>query len=107
MSDGLAGDVAHLAAASGVGVEVDLDAVPIEGWSRDAADWSRALTGGEDYELLFAAAPAIEGLFGSFASAFPDLPVTRVGRVVEGEGARFLNTVGSPVDLRGGWDHFS
>ncbi len=107
VSDGLVGDVAHLAAASGVAIEVDIDAVPIEGWVRGSADGHRALTGGEDYELLFAAAPAIERALGSFAAAFPGLPVTCVGRVVEGEGVRFLNSVGSPVDLGGGWDHFS
>ncbi len=48
LSDGLAADLAHLAAASGVGVA--LDAVPVA----DGATAEEALAGGEDYELLVA-----------------------------------------------------
>ena len=108
LSDGLVGDVAHLAAASGVGIDVDLVAVPLEGSSGDTGEARlRALAGGEDYELLFAAAPSIEGLLGSFATTFSGLPVTRIGHVVQGEGVRFLDAAGSTIDLKGGWDHFA
>jgi thiamine-monophosphate kinase len=109
LSDGLAGDVRHLAAASGVGVDVDVDAVPVATWMEAGATFEprrRALTGGEDYELLFAANPSIEDTFEDLAAAFPDLPVTRVGRVVEGREVRFLDSDGSSIDPGGGWDHF-
>ena len=61
LSDGLADGVHQLAAASGVGAFIDADLVPV---SPAAADWFRqsgrdpvvaAITGGEDYELLFTA----------------------------------------------------
>ena len=109
VSDGLAGDVRHLAAASGVGVEVDVDAVPVEGWvgpGGSSAARRRALTGGEDYELLFAAPRSIEKVFAVLTSACADVSVTRVGRVVEGDEVRFLDSNGSAIDPGSGWDHF-
>ncbi|MDR2885250.1 MAG: thiamine-phosphate kinase [Rikenellaceae bacterium] len=52
LSDGLASDLAHVLRASGVGTEVDLDAIPTDYTLADA------LAGGEDYKLLFTAASA-------------------------------------------------
>jgi thiamine-monophosphate kinase len=59
VSDGLAGDLRHLAAAGGTGIEIDLERLPrpagvdaVCAWA--GAEWQElALTGGEDYELLF------------------------------------------------------
>lgn len=59
VSDGLAGDLRHLAAAGGTGVEIDLERLPrpagVDALCTSAgADWQElALAGGEDYELLF------------------------------------------------------
>jgi thiamine-monophosphate kinase len=110
VSDGLAGDVRHLAAASGVGIDIEVDAVPIDGWARAGGSTEarrRAFTGGEDYELLFAAPRSIEGTLEAFAAAFPGLPVTKVGQVVAGGEVRFLNNDGAPIHLGTGWDHFA
>ena len=63
LSDGLASDIRHLAARSGVGARIRRDALPVSAAARaagtalgvDPAEW--ALHGGEDYELLFTVAP--------------------------------------------------
>lgn len=61
LSDGLAGDLAHLASESGIGVRLDESALPVgralEAAARALGQNARtlALEGGEDYELLFAA----------------------------------------------------
>jgi thiamine-monophosphate kinase len=61
ISDGLLADLGHLAAASGVGATVHVEALPTEPGFADVAPRVRgdaaelALTGGEDYELLFTA----------------------------------------------------
>jgi thiamine-monophosphate kinase len=64
LSDGLSGDVRHICEQSRVGVEIDMDALPISSALRRYADRNKinsadiALQGGEDYELLFTVAPA-------------------------------------------------
>jgi thiamine-monophosphate kinase len=114
LSDGLAGDAGHLAAASGVRVTLDADAVPLAPAlagadlprGRDALDL--ALHGGEDYELLVAAAPGILApRVEEFVRRF-DLSLTRVGTVSPGRGVELVPAGGGParpVD-RGGFDHF-
>jgi thiamine-monophosphate kinase len=78
VSDGLVGDLRKLLDASGVGAEIDVDALPLshalrERFGTEATDF--ALTGGDDYELCFTAAPdAVAGTDG----------ITPIGRIVEG-----------------------
>lgn len=60
VSDGIASDLRHILKASGVGAEIDIDRIPISEALR-ASPWSAtelALSGGEDYCLLFTAAPS-------------------------------------------------
>jgi thiamine-monophosphate kinase len=62
ISDGLAADVAHICAESGVGAVLHAEAIPIADAARAMADdrspLEHALGDGEDFELVFAAAPA-------------------------------------------------
>lgn len=82
LSDGLAGDLPHIAAASGVGILVDRAAVPVHPAAADAVEL--ALSGGEEYELCVAAPPgALEPVVAAFEARF-DVPLTRIGEVVEG-----------------------
>jgi thiamine-monophosphate kinase len=112
VSDGLAGDAGHLAAASGVGIVLAESAVPVDPGARsvlgDAAALAAALHGGEDFELCFAARPGTVEAWLESATAPPAPPLTRVGRVVSGEGVRIEDADGvlRPAD-RGGFDHWS
>jgi thiamine-monophosphate kinase len=111
LSDGLAGDATHLAAASEVALEIDLDRLPLADGVKDALERSGedpvqfAAQGGEDYELL-ATLPA--SFTPDQASRFENevgLPLTRIGMVRSGHGA-VLTRLGRPVTLSG-FDHFS
>jgi thiamine-monophosphate kinase len=110
LSDGLAGDAGQLAAASGVGVELDEEAIPVHAEARralgDSAALSGALQGGEDYELLWTTPPALAVRLVSAASGAGFEP-TRVGRVDEGAGVRLRGRDGVVRPLRGAFDHFS
>ena len=104
VSDGLIADVGKMCVASGVGAVVDADRVPVSEELQRAFpdDWADlALTGGEDYELAFAA----PGETMARAQDALDTPVTVVGRIVDGEG---VEVVGAAVasTANGGWDHF-
>jgi thiamine-monophosphate kinase len=108
LSDGLGGDARHLAAASGVLVEIDLETLPIA--AGVAAEAERlgispgefAAESGEDYELLVALPSRFDG-----ADAFVQecgIGLTRIGTVGEGSRARFLSA-GKEIGLKG-FDHF-
>lgn len=79
LSDGLGADLPRLARASGVGFEIDEAALPrTRGCSVDDA-----LSGGEDYELLFAITPRDAApLRKAWRKKFPKLPLTRIGRII-------------------------
>jgi thiamine-monophosphate kinase len=53
LSDGLSTDLAHLCEESGLAAEIDAESLPVDA----RATLEQALHGGEDYELLFTAAP--------------------------------------------------
>lgn len=110
LSDGLAADAGHLAAASGALLLVDAEALPIApGVAAVAAAAERdplelAAAGGEDYELLAALPPA--ALSGAQeALARLGTPLTAIGKVeAAGEGrprAELRRRGGEAVPLRG------
>lgn len=112
VSDGLAQDLGHLCRASGLAAHLDLPAVPLSAPARalvaaDPALLPALATGGDDYELLFAADPARAPEIRALADRL-GMAVTRVGGFSAGEPAvTVLDGEGRPVSLpRSGWSHF-
>ena len=98
VSDGLARDAGHLAAAAGLAVEVDTSRVPCT----HGTGWQGALADGEDHELAFACA-------GPPPAAVGGVPVTVVGRfVAHAPGAPLVVAIDGarriPAD-DAGWEH--
>jgi thiamine-monophosphate kinase len=111
VSDGLVQDLGHLARAAGCGAAVEAARVPLSDPARaalaaDPALLSRILGGGDDYELLFAAAPGDADRVLAAGRA-TQTPVSRIGSFVDGTEVIVLDTAGAPIPLpRRGWSHF-
>lgn len=109
VSDGLLIDAERLAAASGVGLAIDLAAIPLSAAAKpltiNDADRIALATAGDDYELLFTA-PAARAADIADAAAASRTPVTRIGEVGAGSGLAIAGEAGvllSPARL--GWEH--
>jgi len=111
VSDGLVQDLGHLARAAGCGAVIEAAAVPLSAPARaaltaDPALLSRILTGGDDYELVFAADPADSARVRA-AAAEAGVAVTRIGVFEAGQGVRVRGPDGHDVTLpTSGWSHF-
>ncbi|MBY9067056.1 thiamine-phosphate kinase [Hyphomonas sp. WL0036] len=81
VSDGLLGDLASLAGASGLGAEIDLSAVPFAGGAASLAEAIDLSSWGDDYQLLFSAPPEAAAFIGDSG-----LKVTRIGRLLPAPG---------------------
>lgn len=109
ISDGLAGDLAHILRASAVGAQIHIDQLPVAP-SLVRLPISQRLdcmvNGGDDYELLFCAAAAQRGVIKDL-SAQTATPVTRVGQIVAGNGLQWLDAQGKALGITSrGFDHF-
>ncbi len=116
ISDGLAGDLPHLLAASGgFGAELLGSAIPVSRAARVRALEPQAkpallaaLTDGEDFELLWTCAPkdAVRLLDG-WKSTFPTVSIHCIGRVTEQPGVRIRDSRGIQQLPARGYEHFS
>ncbi|OWY40461.1 thiamine-phosphate kinase [Xenophilus sp. AP218F] len=109
VSDGLLADLGHILKASGVGAEVWADELPsLPAVETDRRRWLDCLAaGGDDYELVFTAAAASRQAIEAAGRAAA-CRVTRIGRIVAGQGASLLGADGHPLTLKkAGYDHFS
>lgn len=91
VSDGLDDDLRKLAVASGVGAELEADALPLSPALhsvRGAGAVECALTGGDDYELCFTLPSSEEARLREVAARWP-VAVTRIGTIVPGADVRW------------------
>ena len=101
VSDGLLIDAKRLADASGAGVRIDLEAMPLSAealaFGSDRAARLRAASAGDDYALLFTA---------SLPPPQVSDRVTRIGQIVRGTGLQLVDADGPvPLPDRLGWLH--
>ena len=113
VSDGLLADLGHLCEESGCAAVLESGCVPLSDAARaaiggDSARFALALTGGDDYELLFTAPEEAASALAAL-SAETGVPVTGIGRLVEGPagGVTVVDPQGRVLDLpTRGWTHF-
>jgi thiamine-monophosphate kinase len=112
VSDGLAGDLAKLCAASGVSAIIEATRVPLSAPARGIVEAGRApldrlLTGGDDYEILFTIAENQREGFMRMAEQ-AGIAATAIGTIVQGSVApRFVDDRGQPMTLSStAYSHF-
>jgi len=116
ISDGLIADLRHICEVSDVAAIVEASRIPLSPAARavvsaDPARLAAALTGGDDYEILFTAPPAAAGSLADLAREVA-VPITAIGRVTatatESHGrVSTLNAMGEPLLFSTeGWTHF-
>jgi thiamine-monophosphate kinase len=107
ISDGLLADLGHILETSSVGAEVRAEALPLSPAARalpGALD--AALAGGDDYELLFTAAPGRRPRLGALSGEL-GLALTCIGRIEAARGLRVLDHARGEIPIaRRGWQHF-
>jgi len=110
VSDGLLADLGQVARASGVGIEIAIDALPASAALVDSfnAEIRRSLqaAGGDDYELCFCAPRAADAQIAAVAASI-SIPITRIGCVVAGGGVQAVDATGEVwAPASAGYDHF-
>jgi thiamine-monophosphate kinase len=109
VSDGLLADLGHIAERSGVDGEVSLTQLPsLPAGAEPLLARHCQLAGGDDYELIFTASPGKRHELAALAVRL-DLPLWRIGRMVDGQGkVRLLDENGAVLPVtRKGFDHFA
>ncbi|WP_420469821.1 thiamine-phosphate kinase [Brevundimonas sp. FT23042] len=105
VSDGLIADLGHIAEASEVGLDIDLEVTPLspagQAWFSTRVDEEAALvrlaTGGDDYEIAFTAPARDEAVLRREAER-RHIWLTCIGRVTEGRGVT-VRHAGKPVEI--------
>ena len=111
VSDGLLADLGHVCARSHVAARIDVDALPASAALMEVIGEADRIalqaSGGDDYELCFTA-PADAGADIGAVSAQLGLRITRIGRIVAGEGVHPVDAKSQPWSSpRRGYDHFA
>jgi thiamine-monophosphate kinase len=113
LSDGLAADLPRLCTESGVGAKLFLAQVPVAEACRAVAAGlgldpvSLAVSGGEDYELLFTCPAEAVARMRAVVAEAGGLSATEIGEIVDGPAIIALDPQGRSVPLAQGFDHFA
>lgn len=106
ISDGLISDLNQVCKSSQVGARIEIDRVPIQPMVKAnlrEKSLELALSGGEDYELLFTASAEVIDRAKRVASC----PVTVIGEIVAAKKITLVDSQGNPFNLnKAGWEHF-
>ena len=111
ISDGLVADLGHLCDVSGVAGAIEAARVPLSAaaqaaLAREPARLQAVLGGGDDYELLFTAAPDAEAHLREFARE-QGVAITAIGRIAAGQGVTVLDPSGAAIAVDvAGYEHF-
>ena len=112
VSDGLASEVRHICEESKCGAEVNSAKIPLhpetklcaEKLNQKAKEW--ALSGGEDFELVFTISPNNYKKFQAEQTEEVQKQITIVGKILPDPNKIILLENGVKKELRGGYDHF-
>ncbi|MCZ4280135.1 thiamine-phosphate kinase [Kiloniella laminariae] len=112
VSDGLLADLGHIARASNIAVELYEDKIPrsaaFSALMSSSPDLGLALavTGGDDYEIVFTSDPAQEQAIQELSRKL-SLKLSKIGKVVSGHGVRLICRNGKTfLPTKAGWTHF-
>ncbi|WP_456447292.1 thiamine-phosphate kinase [Thiolapillus sp.] len=104
ISDGLVADLGHICKQSGCAARVHLNRLPVSPrvrqYLQEGGDFRPVVAGGDDYELCFTASP-------DSVAHLQDMPVTRIGEILPGEGVELLDGSGNALPLPPAWEHFA
>jgi thiamine-monophosphate kinase len=111
VSDGLLADLGHICDASGVGARIRLASLPLSQAAARLVEAQPELatqlaTGGDDYELLFAAPPEASAAIACVGAELA-LPITEIGTIEPKAGVRLVDEGGAAISVAAtGWRHF-
>ncbi|MFI5303953.1 MAG: thiamine-phosphate kinase [Nitrospiria bacterium] len=113
ISDGFYTDILNLTEASGVGADIHLNELPLSspllkyGKSRNVNPVLIALSGGEDFELLFSVSPRNLKKLNQFILS-KKINAKAVGKVTQKKGIRYLDKNGKVLKVKkSGFEHFA
>lgn len=102
ISDGLSTDLSHICQESGVGAEIQADALPRATVANRKVDFEFALHGGEAYELLFTANPGTR-----LPAKIAGTTITCIGEIARGKKLTLVHADHTRSELKvQGWQHF-
>jgi thiamine-monophosphate kinase len=111
VSDGLMADAGHISEVSSVGIVLQASDIPLSAAARAAIDenpdyFNLALTGGDDYELVFTLPPDRDGELEDMVRR-SETALTVIGKVESGDRVRIQRPDGSDLNIsKVGWQHF-